>query len=83
MERNSGEKASDKLRLSERFNEVIVFEFELAITARLQVYDEEKEARLFEALGVGSLNRALGGTQQTSERGGAKIIEAGWQVPDA
>jgi hypothetical protein len=82
MARNSGEKASNLLRLSQRFNEVIAFEFDLACTSRLQVYDEEKEARLFEALGVGSVNRALGGSAPMKERGPA-IIEAGWQVPDA
>lgn len=83
MARNSGARGSSLLKLSERFNEVIALEFDLACTSRLQVYDEEREARLLEAMGMGSINRALGGSVQLKERGGPTIIEAGWQVPDA
>lgn len=83
MARNSGARASSLLRLSDRFNEVIAFEFDLACTSRLQKYDEEREARLFEALGIGSVTRAFAGPQTPVRQGTATVIEAGWQVPDA
>lgn len=71
------------MRLSDRFNEVIVFEFDFACTARLKVYDEEKEARMLEALSGGSITRAVAGPQTPSQQSGAVVIEAGWQVADA
>lgn len=80
MARNSGVRASDLLKLSARFNEVIAFEFDLACAARLQLYDGEKEARLFEAMGMGSVTRALGAAPASKERGGPVVIEAGWHV---
>lgn len=79
MARNSGARASDLLRLPERFNEVIAFEFDLACAARLKVYDEDKEARLFEALGMGSVSRAIASPQSLAQSG-AVTIEAGWPV---
>lgn len=83
MARDGGVRASELWKVSERFNEVIAFEFDFACTSRLKVYDEEKEAGLFEAMGVGSISRALGGFTQSKERGGPTVIEAGWQVPNA
>jgi hypothetical protein len=59
MARNSGEKASSLLRLSERFNEVIAFEFDLACTSRLHVYDVERETRIVQAVSGGMLIKAL------------------------
>lgn len=83
MAKNSGARASSLLRLSDRFSEVIAFEFDLACASRLKVYDEEKQVRMFEALGMGSLTRALAGPQTPNQQSGATVIEAGWQVPDA
>lgn len=80
MARDSGARASDLLKLSERFNEVIAFDFDLACTARLRIYDDEREGRLFEALGVGSLTSALGAVPASNEGGGPMVIEAGWDV---
>lgn len=83
MAKNSGVKASSLLRLSDRFNEVIEFEFDFACTARLKLYDEEKEARMLEALSGGSITRTLAGPQTSNNQSGATVIEAGWPVTDA
>lgn len=83
MARNSGARASELLRLRDRFNEVIAFEFDLACVSRLKVYDEEKEARLFEAMGLGSVIHTLGGSPAPQKQGGPVVIEAGWRIPDA
>lgn len=79
MERNSGVRASELLKLQDRFDEVILFEFELACTSRLKIYDDEQQARMFEMLGMGSLGAGLS-TEPAVNRGGAAVIEAGWQV---
>lgn len=62
MERNSGVSASDRLKLPERFGEVIAFEFELACTTRLRLHDDEREERLLEAASAGLFTKALGAT---------------------
>lgn len=79
MERNSGVRASEHLKLPDRFGEVIVFEFELVCTTRLKIYDDEQQARMLEMLGMGSLGAGLS-TEPPVNRGGAAVIEAGWQV---
>lgn len=78
MERNSGVRASDRLQLLERFGEVIVFEFDLACTTRLKIYDDEQQARMFEMLGIGSLGGGM--SAEPVNRSSATVIEAGWQV---
>ena len=59
--RNSGVRASSLLKLSQRFSEVVALDFDLTCTARLQVYDMERERRQVEAMGIGALTSAFGG----------------------
>lgn len=66
MARNSGARASDLLRLLDRFGEVIAFEFDLACTSRLQVYDGERETRMLQAASVGLIGEALSSNAQQS-----------------
>ena len=57
--RDSGVRASSLLRLSKRFNDVIALDFDLTCTARLEIYDSEREQRLLEAVSGGLFTKAL------------------------
>jgi hypothetical protein len=63
------------LNLSERFNEVIALDFDLACTARLRIEDGERDEKMMEAMGMGTLTKTFGaGTQ--SDGGGPVVLDA-------
>ena len=56
------------LRLSKRFNEVIALDFDLACTARLEIYDSEREQRLLEAASGGLLTKTFNAPPVITEK---------------
>ena len=65
--RNSGVRASQLLNLSEPFGEVIALEVDFACTARLQLYDAEREQRQLEAMSGGLLMSAFAGKRSPTK----------------
>lgn len=57
---------------------MIALDFDLTCTARLEIYDTERERRQLEAIGVGAASNMLGvtGTTGTGERTRPKPLNA-------
>lgn len=58
MCRNFGPMPSQRLRIE---HELTAYDLDRTANARLKLYDDERDARMAEILGVGSLVNALGG----------------------
>lgn len=64
------------MRLSERFSEVIALEFDLACASRLRIEDSERDAKMLEAMGIGTLTKHFGAGAAQSEGSGPVVLDA-------